>query len=197
VDSAKEAPPEFKGEPPRMSASDYQAQAKVGSVTLAADFDGHAVPTQEGTFASEEYVVVEVAIFGSTDARLKVSAENFSLKINDRKSALPSQPFEYLARSLKDPEWQPPEEDKEKKSKTGINTGGGGDNGPPVVPKMPLPLRRAMDQKVLQSVLPAGERALPVDGLIFFQYRGKTQNIKQMELVYNGPAGSVSLALQP
>jgi hypothetical protein len=45
--------------------------------------------------------------------------------------------------------------------------------------------------------LPEGDRALPVAGLIFFQYRGKPQNIKSMELVYNGPAGTVSMPLQP
>ena len=39
--------------------------------------------------------------------------------------------------------------------------------------------------------------ALPVAGLIFFQYRGKPQNIKSMELIYNGPAGTVSMPLQP
>jgi hypothetical protein len=46
-------------------------------------------------------------------------------------------------------------------------------------------------------VLPEGDRALPVAGLIFFQYHGKAQNMKGMELVYSGPAGTVSLPLQP
>jgi hypothetical protein len=193
----KEGPPEFKGMPARMAATDYQVQGHAGSITIAADFDGHAVVTQEGNYSSEDYVVVEVALFGPAGTHLKVSAENFSLKINDKKSAYPSQPFEYLTRSLKDPDWQPPDQDQEKKSKTGINTGGGGDNGPPTVPKMPLPLRRTMEQKVLKSVLPEGDRELPVDGLIFFNYRGKTQNIKQMELVYNGPAGNVGIPMQP
>ena len=119
------------------------------------------------------------------------------MKLKDKKNALASQPFSYLTRSLKDPEWQPPEEPEEKKSKTGINTGGGGGDEPKVAPKMPLELRRKMEQRVLKSVLPEGDRALPVAGLIFFQYRGKTQNMKDMELVYRGAAGTVSLPLQP
>jgi hypothetical protein len=189
---------ESKGMPPRASPSDYQAQAHAGPVTIAADFAGHSVTTMDAVYSSEDYVVVEVAFFGAGGGRLNVSAENFTLKLKDKKNALPSQPFGYLTRSLKDPEWQPPEEDQEeKKSKTGINTGGGGGNEPKVVPKMPLELRRKMEQRVFKSVLPEGDRALPVAGLIFFQYRGKAQNMKGMELVYSGPAGTVSLPLQP
>jgi len=187
---------ETKGMPPRAAPTDYQFQTKVGTVTLAADFDGHAVPTLEAAYSSEEYVVVELAFFGEPSARLKLSIEDFSLKINDRKAPYTSQPFGYVARSLKDPEWQPPEEEKEKKSKTSLNGGGGNDTSAPP-PKMPLELRRVMELRVHQSVLPEGDRALPVAGLIFFQYRGKEQNIKSMELVYNGPAGTVSLPLHP
>jgi hypothetical protein len=201
-ETKKEVPAanESKGMPARTSPADYQAQAHGGTVTIAADFDGHAVPTMDGTYSSEDYVVIEVALFGENGARLKLSIEDFSLRVPERKTPYTSQPFGYLARSLKDPEWQPPEEEGGggKKSKTGINTGGGGgDSGPVIPPKMPLPLRRAMEQKVLKSVLPEGDRALPAAGLIFFQYRGKAQNLKGMELVYTGPAGTVNLPLQP
>lgn len=196
--AAAAAANESKGMPPRASPGDYQVQAHAGTVTIAADFAGHSVTTMDAVYSSEDYVVVEVAFFGTADGRLKLSADDFSLKLKDKKNALPTQPFAYLTRSLKDPEWQPPEDPEGKKSKTGINTGGGGDDsGPKVPPKMPLELRRKMEQRVLKSVLPEGDRALPVAGLIFFQYRGKTQNMKDMELVYGGPAGAVSLALQP
>jgi hypothetical protein len=188
---------ESKGMPPRASPADYQVQAHAGPVTIAADFAGHSVTTMDAVYSSEEYVVVEVAFFGAAESKLKVSAENFSLKLKDKKNALTNQPFAYLTRSLKDPEWQPPEDPEGKKSKTGINTGGGGDNEPKITPKMPLELRRKMEARVFKSVLPEGDRALPVAGLIFFQYRGKTQNMKDMELVYSGPAGTVNLPMQP
>jgi hypothetical protein len=198
----KEAPllaNESKGMPPRASPSDYQVQAHAGSVTIAADFAGHSVTTMDSVYESEDYVVVEVAFFGPPDSRLKLSIEDFSLKLKDRKIPLPSQAFGYLTRSLKDPEWQPPEQEEEKKSKTGINTGGGGSGEKPPPPKMPLPLRRAMEQKVFRSVLPEGDRTLPVAGLIFFQYHGKAQSLKDkdMQLLYSGPAGTASLPLQP
>ena len=187
---------ETKGAPPRAAPTDYQAQAQTGGVTIAADFAGHAVPTLEAAYSTEEYVVVEVAFFPGAQNRLKLSTDDFALKINDKKSPFTSQPFGYVAKSLKDPEWQPADQEKQK-SKTGLNTGGQGDTGPAPPPKMPLELRRVMELRVQKSVLPEGDRALPVAGLLFFQYRGKTQGIKSMELIYSGPAGKASLPLQP
>jgi hypothetical protein len=54
-----------------------------------------------------------------------------------------------------------------------------------------------MSQRVQKAALPGGDRALPQAGLIFFQYRGKTTGIHSLELVYSGPAGKATLALQP
>jgi len=188
---------ESKGTPPRATPADYQVHAQAGAITIAAEFAGHSVPTLENTYTTEDYVVVETAFFGGEQGRLKLSIEDFSLRINDKKAPLTSQPLGFVAKTLKDPEWQPPNQEKEK-SKTSLNSGGGGgDSSPAPPPKMPLELRRAMELKVQKAVLPEGDRALPVAGLIFFPYRGKTQNIRNMELVYSGPAGNANLALQP
>jgi hypothetical protein len=54
-----------------------------------------------------------------------------------------------------------------------------------------------MEQHVQNVVLREGDRALPQAGLIFFEYRGKTQKIHSLELTYTGPAGKATLALQP
>ena len=43
--------------------------------------------------------------------------------------------------------------------------------------------------------LPEGEQLLPVSGLIFFPFRGKTKSIKLAELLYEGPAGKAALKL--
>src|SRR6266700_2223187 len=74
-----------KGLAPRATAADYQAQAQAGSVTIGAEFVGHSVPTAERTFASEDYVVVEMALFGSADARTTISRDDFTLRINGKK----------------------------------------------------------------------------------------------------------------
>jgi hypothetical protein len=54
-----------------------------------------------------------------------------------------------------------------------------------------------MAQRVQKAALPEGDRTLPQAGLIFFQYRGKTQSIHSIELIYVGPAGKATLTLQP
>ncbi len=187
---------EVLGVPPRAAATEYQAHAQAGSINIGAEFMGHSVPTPQAIFASDDYVVVETGFFGPPNARLKLSLEDFSLRINGKKSTLANQHYELAFHSLRDPEWEPPALEK---SKTSLNTGGQGpqDSSPPPPPKMPLDLRRAMELKVQRAALPEGDRVLPQAGLIFFEYRGKAQGIHSMELIYDGPAGKASLYLQP
>lgn len=195
---------EAKGLPPRAAPADYQAHAAAGTVTVAAEFIGHSIPTQEGaTYTTEDYVAVETGLFGPAGARLNISVHNFSMRINKKKKevSLPCQPFGMVFRSLKDPEW----EDKvaldakaAKSSSTSINTGGkSGQSDPPPVVHMPIELQRTMQQRVQRVALAEGDRALPQAGLIFFPYHGKVENIHSMELVYSGPAGTATLTLQP
>ncbi|MGB7721581.1 MAG: hypothetical protein WBL65_16875 [Bryobacteraceae bacterium] len=195
------APIESKGLPPRATPADYQAQTKAGTVTVAAEFAGHSVPTAQGPLTTEDFVVVEMGLFGAPDARMKISADDFSLRINEKKAALPTRPFGMVLSSVKDPEWQPPEQEAKSKSKTGLSSGGNGDqadpNAPPPPVKIPIEVQRAMAQRVQKATLPEGDRTLPVAGLIYFQYRGKTQGIHSVELIYDGPAGKATLALQP
>lgn len=190
--------PELKGIPPRAAPSDYQFQTQAGQVTIAAEFTGHSIPTFEGPLTNEDYVAVELAIFGPAGARLVLSAGDFSLRVNGKK-VLDSQPFGLLAGSLKDPEYVHPEEAAAgPKSKTSFG-GGGAKAGepPPLPPKIPIPVQRAMTQRVQKAALPEGDRPLPQAGLLFFQHRGKTTNMQSIELLYEGPAGKASLKLQP
>ena len=111
----KEAPAnESKGMPPRVSPSEYQAHGEAGTVTIAAEFTGHAIGTAQGTLTTEDYVVVETGFFGAAGARTKLAADDFTLRINGKKVALPSQPYGMVLPSLKDPEWEPPADTKSK-----------------------------------------------------------------------------------
>ena len=202
---AQDTPPkegqisETKGLPARAAPTDYQAHAQAGVVTIAAEFKGHSVPTGERTFSTEDFVVVETALFGPPGARVKLSTDDFSLRINGKKAALPGQPCTLAFRSLKDPEWLPPVTG-EPKSKTSFGGGGAGpgdSNTPPPPVHMPIALQRAMEQHVQKASLLEGDRALPQAGLIFFQYRGKADGIHSIELIYSGSAGKVTLPLEP
>jgi hypothetical protein len=190
---------EAKGLPPRAAPADYQAHTQAGAVTIAAEFTGHSFTSPQGVLATEDYVVVEVGFFGPPGAQLKLSGDDFSLRINGKKTALPARPYAMVFKSLKDPEWEPPIP-VEAKSKTSLGTGGGGQNDPgstPPVVHVPIEVERGWELRVQKATLPEGERAVPVAGLIFFQYHGKTDNIDSIELTYTGPAGKATLKLHP
>ena len=80
--------PETKGMPPRATPGDYQAQAKAGKVTIAAEFMGHSVPRPEGPLTTEDYVVIETGFFGPAGERVNLSVGDFSLKINGKKKPI-------------------------------------------------------------------------------------------------------------
>jgi hypothetical protein len=187
---------ESKGMPPRATPAEYQAHTQVGALTLAAEFMRHSVPTPEATYSTEDFVIVEAGLFGPLQARLTLSIGDFSLRINGRKMASPSEPYGLSFSSLKDPEWEPPS--KSKSDKPTLDAGGGkpDDSFKPII-RMPIELKRTMQQRVQRASMPEGDRALPAAGLLFFEYRGKPEGIRSLELIYSGPAGKATLALQP
>src|SRR2546423_12376210 len=84
---------ETKGLPPRATPSDYQAHAQAGTVTVVAELMGHAVPVPEGPLSTEDYEVVEAGLFGPADARVKLSIDGFSLRINAKQTPPATHPY--------------------------------------------------------------------------------------------------------
>jgi hypothetical protein len=184
---------ESTGLPPRATPADYQAQGKAGKVTIGAEFIGHSVPIPEAPLSTEDFVVVEVGLFGAAGSTAQLSPDDFSLRINGKKAQTSLSPLMVL-KSLKDPSWIPPDTGADKSSKTSIGGGGqGGNDPPPAPPKMPVKMQLANEKRTQKAALPQGERPLPQAGLLFFQFGGK---VKSAELIYNGPAGKVSIPLQ-
>jgi hypothetical protein len=188
-----------EGIPPRATPADYQAHKQVGNLTIAAEFTGHFVTTPDKTLTTEDYVIVEVGLFGPPGTKLDLSPDQFALRINQKKNPTPSQPSVMVNSNLRDPDWTPPDQQAGNKSKTMINSGGGGnqDNGPPPPVHIPLELQRAMAERALKASLEEGQRTLPQAGLLYFRYGGKAKGIHTIELIYNGPAGKATLELQP
>ena len=197
---APSAVKEVQGLPPRVAPADYRAQAKVGDVIIAAEFTGHGIPNAQEPLNSENYVAVEVGLFGPADARLTITATDFSLRINGKKEALPSRPWGMAAKEIKDPEWVPEDGAAGPKSKGGISGSGGGNqeagSPPPLPPKVPIELLRNWQARLRKAAIAEGDRVLPQAGLVFFQHRGKIENIRSVELIYEGPAGKAALTLQ-
>jgi hypothetical protein len=189
--------PRAEGIPPRAAPTDYQFHAQAGQLTIAAEFTGHSVATPESTLNTEDYVVIEAAIYGPPGTHIKISHEDFTLRVNGKKKApLQGQPYGAVVRTLKDPELEPTVE--ETKSKTSVSTGGGGGGGnePPPPYRVPDALRHEYSQRLQKLSLPEGDRALPQAGLIYFVYRGRTDKLQSIELTYSGPAGQATLSLQ-
>jgi hypothetical protein len=184
---------EYKGMPPRAAPGDYATHVQVGDYTLALEFDGHNVPRPEGPLTTEDYVVVEAALFGPSGSHASLSPQDFSLHINDKKPMTGSS-FVLVASSIRDPEWIPPE--KKEKPKTSFG-GGGGEDTSTIPPKPPIDLVRKWTMYIRDASLPEGDRPLPVAGVLFFPYHGKTQNIHLLELSYSGPGGKAVVPLQP
>jgi hypothetical protein len=190
---------ESKGIPPRTAPSDYSSQARAGTITFAADFTGHTVGTQDGLLTTDEYVAVEVGVYGPPSARLMLSVENFSLRINGKR-AMPADPYELVAKSLKDPNYEQPVTDKT--GKTVLNGGGkqdGTDPGEPPPTPLPIPfeVKRGWGLRIKRDSLLIGDRALPQAGLLFFPHSGPDKGLRSVELIYSGPAGKATLSLHP
>ena len=189
------------GLPARATPTDYQTQAKVGNLTIGAEFTGHGIPNAQQPLNSEDYVAVEVGLFGPADARLMIGPSDFSLRINGKKDLSSSQPWGLVAKGVKDLEWVSPDAvPGEAKSKGSVNGGGGGGQGgnslPPPPPKVPIDVLRGWQMAVKNAALSQGDRALPQAGLVYFPYRGKVTSIRSLELIYEGPAGTASMTLQ-
>jgi hypothetical protein len=192
---------EGKGLPPRSAPSDYSAHAQVGAVTIGADFTGHNVGTQDGSLTTSDYVVIEAGVFGPPGARLMLSAGDFSLRINGSKKALASEPYELVAKSLKDPDYEPPTP-ASKTGKTIVNTGAKDDGTdpnapPPALVPIPFEVKRGWALRVKRDSLLIGDRTLPQAGLLFFQYSGGTKGLRSIELIYSGPAGKGIISIHP
>ena len=92
---------------PRTQASDYPVHVQMDTVTLAAEYLVHSLPTPQGTLIATDYLVVEAAFFGPPFSRLQMAPENFTLRINGRGDPLSTEPAGMVAGSIKFPSSKP------------------------------------------------------------------------------------------
>lgn len=200
-----------QGTEPKTAASDYPVHVQLESVTLAAEYLVHSLPTPKGTLVTNDYLVVEAAFFGPMYSRLKMSPDNFSLRINGKGEPLTTEPAGMVAQSIKFPGVRPHLE-----TTGSVSAGDGtvsvgprppqsrfpGDGNERLPANQPATIsevnqENAVEYRVQAASLPEGEHSLPRSGLLYFFYRGKTKNIHSVELLYNGPMGKASLKLLP
>jgi hypothetical protein len=177
---------------------------------LAAEYMVHSLPTPQGNLIANDYLVVEVAFYGPSFSRLKMSPDNFTLRING-KGILTTEPPGMVAGSIKFPGERP---HLETTGSVGI-----GDGTVSVGPRPPpsqfpgdgnertapvqgpsvktVEQEKSIDYRVQNATLPEGEHSLPRSGLLYFYYRGKIKNIRSLDLLYAGTMGKATLKLLP
>jgi hypothetical protein len=192
-------------------ASAFPSRVALGDATLAAEYLVHSLPTPYGSLFTENYLVVETALFSQPRTLLKLSAAHFALRIDGKKTPLLPQNPAWVAATLVNPHWS---------SAPRITGGAGIGNagvifgqprverfpGDPTTPRQPLPAPvptrvekdppPPVEDQIRMVAFPESERELPASGLLFFAFKGKAEKIKSVELLYDGPAGKAALKLQ-
>ncbi len=165
-----------QGTTPKSKATEYPVHAQLDSVTLAARYLVHSLPTSKEILITNDYLVVEAAFYGPPFSRLQLSPDMFNLRINGRGGLIPSQPARMVVGS--------------------IRTQSGGQPAA----KSTVSERQQQDSlyyRVENVSLPEGERTLPFSGLLYFPYRGSAQSIQSVQLLYDGTMGKTTLKLLP
>jgi hypothetical protein len=200
------------GTAPKASVDEYPVHARLEKLSIGAEYLVHSFSGGRETFIARDYLVVEVALFPAEGETLAVNSGQFSLRVNGRKDALAPQAPEFVAASLKYPDWTP-----HPRAEAGVGPvifgtptpterfpgDPQGRTGPPV-PKAPDDNPSGLEKEppvtaeelVVQTALPEGERREPASGYLYFAYRGKIKGIHKLELEFAGPAGHALLQLQ-
>jgi hypothetical protein len=206
-----------QGTPPKAKASEYPVHADLDrEITLSAEYLVHAIPTSSGSQFTTDYLVVEVAFFSPRLTPVNLSPEHFLLRINGQRVPLMTQSAGIVAASIKYPDWT------QKPRVVGTAGVGNADvifgqprpverfpgdptaRTGPTQPRAPEPEnptgeakapRVPIEDQIQRAFLPEGEQVLPVSGVIFFPFRGKTRSLRSLELLYDGPAGNITLKL--
>ncbi|HUO28490.1 MAG TPA: hypothetical protein VMU80_04685 [Bryobacteraceae bacterium] len=196
------------GTTPKENAAAYAAHASLGKLSLGAEYLMHSFSGRGETYVARDYLVVEVALFCAPGGAVTLDAAQFGLRVNGRKQMLAPAGPEFVAESLKNPDWNthpqavvglgpvvlgapPPTErfpgDPTAAPRVPTTTSNADPNGQP---------RVTAGELVVQAALPEGEQRGPVSGYLYFPYRGKVSHIHALELEYAGPLGKVTLPLE-
>lgn len=203
---------------PRKGAQEYPAQAVLPEASLGVEYLVRSVSSANRTFFLGDYLVVEVGVFPAPGRQVELALSHFRLNVREKKKqhVLAALGPQFVAASLKYPDWQQP-----RNLEVGAGTGSGGVilGRPPAVERFPgdpsgrsrlpapprapetdhgveapPPLRA--DEVVVECGLPEGPASGPVAGYLYFPYKGKTKELRSVELVYEGPAGQAAVRLR-
>jgi len=197
---------------PRAKAQDYPHHAALERGALGVEYHGRAFDSAGGSFFTQDFLVVEVALF-PLGGPLEFSPSHFRLRLNGRgPELLPVTPGT-VALAVRNPDSY--------EHRPGLVAGGGVGGGQVVFgrtrpyerfpgdpeARIPTPegTRQASPPDSLAAAAAAVERfglsrieapEAGAAGLVYFYWRGKHARLKKIELLYDGPAGKAVLRLR-
>ncbi|HYM10158.1 MAG TPA: hypothetical protein VEU62_05485 [Bryobacterales bacterium] len=204
------------GTEPRPKADAYPVHAATRDVSIGAEYLVHSVPARNLTFTARDHLVVEVALYAPNGKTLNIALEQFSLRINGRREMIQPQSPGFVAAGFKYPNWEP-----HPTLEAGAGMGDGGVilgapqarprfPGDPTVRQPPLPPRAPSaeeaagvekesaarpEEVVVEAALSEGAIHSAASGYLYFPFKEKTKSIHSLDLLYRGPAGTVTLRL--
>lgn len=187
---------------PRAKASDYPAHVWTGRAELGAEYLSRTISEGKESYYTGVYLVFEVALYPDKGVTLPVAASDFQLRVNGKKYPLVAATPGMVAVAIRNPDWEG--------RRTGVIAGGGIGNADILIGGRRPVERFPGDQqgsRTKQTADDGGEAAIrlalpelraqgPVSGLIYFAYKSKQNNIRRLELIYEGPAGRQVLVMR-
>lgn len=200
---------------PRPKASDYPAHARAARAEIGAEYLSRTISDANESYYTGIYLVVEVALYPDKGVTLPVSSGDFQLRVNGKKVPLVAQTPGIVAMSIRNPEW-----DRGNRGTVGSIGMGGGDiiigrpppierfPGDPQARRQPRPTSGPEQdgrkdkppadggEAAIRLALPQVQADTGVSGLVYFAYKSKLNDIRRLELLYEGPAGRQVLVLR-
>jgi hypothetical protein len=188
-------------------AGKFQAQAKAGDLTIAANFHYRGFSRGSRSYFLEKHLAVEVSLFGPKGGRAAITASQFSLRVNGKETVAPV-PAGLVAFSMK---WRGVDRGVTAQAGPVVIGGPGseprfpGDRPQVPLPRVPPPERpgageaapeETLAELLAAGALPEGDLALPVSGYLYFPYSKKTKSLRSVELLYSSPGGPAVLRLK-
>lgn len=197
----------------RPSAADYPHHVALPKAALGAEYHGRAFDSQAGAFVTQDFLVVEVAMFPLREP-VEFSSSHFRLRLNGKKPELLPVTPGTVALAIRNPDHY--------EQRPGLVAGGGVGGGQVIFGRPRRSERFPGDPEArVPTGGPASEQAQTPDpllrsaeavekfalsrieappagaaGLVYFYWRGKHARLKRIELIYDGPAGQATFRLR-
>jgi hypothetical protein len=203
----------WAGTEPRKNVLEYPAHLQAAHGDLGVEYFGRAYDGPAGAFFAEDYLVIEVMLYAEKGRPLKIQPGDFRLRLNGATREWGAVTAGTVALAIRQPGMD--------KIGTGVVVGGGVGpggvvlGGPRTVERFPgdprtrgpnrpaavgdereSDVQKAAKAAVALALEPVRAEAGGAGGLLYFHWRGKTRDLKKIELIYDGEAGRGSVRLR-